>query len=304
MSEIAKFWSRGCLQSSIIRAIATVIVIPLWCGLILLPLAIVGNDPNASIWWLIVPAVLFLLITVGGGLGVAAWVIWGRHRQLDAAFTPLGLSGQMYHLLHRQYHGTVQARQVGAYFSRGPLIELEISTPLQTRFGVSGDNTDTAFFARLLNRQPLSFSDPDLEELLLFALDEDWMRTLLAVPEVKDLLLRLVAFEGAFARKHVTLRPGALCLQLYGSRRLLEFKANVELAQVQQWFDDLLALARAAENLPAPQHTDEETSAERLARSMRRPASFWIVAAVVVGVVLCPAVIAAIVAVSFLLLTR
>jgi hypothetical protein len=303
MSEMTRGLSRGCLRASVIRVIAVIIVIPLWCALIFVPLTVVTRNPDASIWWLIVPAVLFLLVTVGGGCAVAAWVIWRRIRQLDAAFTPLGLTGQMYHLLHRQYHGILAGRQVGAYFTRGPLLELEAGTSLQTRFGMSRDDVDTAFFARLFNRQPMSLTDPVLDDLLVFPLDEDWMRALLAVPEAQDLLRRLVSFDGAFVRRHVLLRPGALTLQLYGSRRLLEFKANVEPDQVRQWFDDLLALASIAESLREPQQTSEETSVERLARSMRKPsATLWIAAAVVVGVVLCPTAIVAVVIALYLVL--
>mgnify|MGYP001112698118 CR=1 FL=1 len=82
----------------------------------------------------------------------------------------------------------------------------------------------------------------------------------------------------------------------------LEFNANVEPAQVQQWFDDLLALASIAESLPAPQTTAQETSVERLAHSMRKPsATLWIAAAVVVGVVLCPTSIIAVATVIYLL---
>jgi hypothetical protein len=149
----------------------------------------------------------------------------------------------------------------------------------------------------------MSLTDPVLDDLLVFPLDEDWMRALLAVPEAQDLLRRLVSFDGAFVRRHVLLRPGALTLQLYGSRRLLEFKANVEPDQVRQWFDDLLALASIAESLREPQQTSEETSVERLARSMRKPsATLWIAAAVVVGVVLCPTAIVAVVIALYLVL--
>jgi hypothetical protein len=148
----------------------------------------------------------------------------------------------------------------------------------------------------------MSLTDPAPDGLLVFPLDEDWMRALLTVPETQDLLRRLVNFEGAYVRRHVLLRPGTLSLQLYGSRRFLEFNANVEPAQVQQWFDDLLALASIAESLPAPQQTAEETSVERMARSMRKPsATLWIAAAVIVGVVLCPASIIAVATAIYLL---
>jgi hypothetical protein len=284
MSTMLSEAGRGCGRSLVIQVIAVVIVVPLACLLIFLPLSFVSRS-NLSIWYLIIPASLFLLILFGGGAGAMAFVFTRRARHLDTVFTPLGLTGQLYQMFFRQYHGSVEGREVGVYLYRGPSLELDISTSLQTRLGVTQQQRDTLFLARLFNREPLSLTDPALDGLTVFALDEDWTRKLLARPGVPELLQRLAAFESSFTRRHVLLRPGWIRLHLFGSRNLLDFKFDITPEQGRQWLDDLATLARIAESLPAPQITDEESSAERLASSLRNR-SPYLVPAITVGVIL------------------
>ena len=266
MSTIFHEYGRGCGRSYIIQLVSAAIVIPLACVLIFVPLAFVGRG-GQSIWFLIIPAGLFLFLLFGGGLAAIVVVVYRRTRQLDALFTPLGLTGSLYQMFFRQYHGTVGGRDIGVYFRRGPLLEIEVSTRLQTRLGVARQEADTLFFSRLLNREPMPLTDSALEGLAAFPLDEDWTRRLLARPEVPELLQQLVAFEGFFVRRSVLLQPGWLRLQLYGNRNLFRFGMTEE--QTRQWIDDLLNLVRIAEGLPTPQVAAEESSAERLARSIR-----------------------------------
>ena len=266
MSTMIQEYGRGCGRSMVIQLIAVAIVVPLACVLIFIPLGFVGRG-GQSIWFLIIPAGLFLFILFGGGLAFVAVVMYRRIRQLDALFTPLGLTGSLYQMFFRQYHGTVEGRDVGVYFRRGPLLEMEVSTHLQTRLGVARQEGDTLFLSRLLNREPMSLTDRALEGLAAFPHDEDWARMLFARPEVPDLLQRLLAFDGPFVRRNVILQPGWFRLQLFGNRNLFRFRMPQE--QAQQWFDDLLNLVRIAEGLPAPQVAAEESSAERLARSVR-----------------------------------
>ena len=72
--------------------------------------------------------------------------------------------------------------------------------------------------------------------------------------------------------------------------------------QTRQWFDDLLNVARIAEGLSAPQVTAEESSAERLARSIRGR-NPYLIPAIVVGVVLLITVCAVAIGAAALLLT-
>ena len=97
MAGVLREGQRGCWRSLTIQLIAIGIVVPLGCGLIFVPLWLVGRF-DLSIWWLIVPAALFLLILIGGSVGLLGFVVYRRTRQLDEAVRPLGLTGSTYQL--------------------------------------------------------------------------------------------------------------------------------------------------------------------------------------------------------------
>jgi hypothetical protein len=183
---------------------------------------------------------------------------------MDAAFTPLGLSGQMYLLNGRQYHGTHIGRQVDAYFYRGPTLDLYVSTPVKTRLSVGvRDRVGTAI-ARAFNREPSDPGDPELSHLSLYALDEAWARDLLADRTAKAALLRLTKDEGPYELRQFHLQPGALQLRLYRTSQ-----SHITFENVELWVNDLLAIARAAEGMAPPQQTAEATPLERTVQSNR-----------------------------------
>jgi hypothetical protein len=300
MSKLLKAWSLGYVRSYVLGLIAPAIVLPLGCVCVLIPLWLV-TESDASIWVLIISSSLYFLILVGGGLGVAGWVLHRRKRRLDTAFTPLGLVGKRYLLTGRQYHGTVEGRQVSARFYRGPMLELHLGTSLQTRFGVAEEGSTTLALAGLFGRQRLAMDDPDLSGLHIFALDEGWTHSLLADPEARTLIQRLMRAGESWALvRQVVLGPGALRLRLYRSKRLFKYEITPE--EAQRWLDDLLALARIAEGLPAPTVTAEESSAERLVRSGGASRIGLTIAALLVGVPTCVLALGA--AVFFVWATR
>jgi hypothetical protein len=205
---------------------------------------------------------------VGGVIFPVGVVLW-RKAGLDGLFVPLGLTGKAYQTQFRQYHGEVQGRQVDVYFHRGPVLEIEVNTTIQTRLGVTDRQSDTRFFASLMGRQPLVFDDPSLDNLTVFAADETWARSLLAFPEAVELLRRLTSLGSSiFTRQQVVLRPGTFALMLSGNRRL--FKLDLSPQQVQAWLDDLLNLVQTTERLPTPQVTAELTSAEQSILKLRQ----------------------------------
>ena len=267
MSKFLQAISKDYARGLVITLISVLVVVPLSCVLVFIPLGVVTRS-NASIWWLIVPVGLFLLIMLGGGWGAIGWSFYRRKRWLDSVFTPLGLTGSTYTISGRQYRGTVQGREVTTRFYRGPTLDLYISTPLQTRLGIAAKSQVGLAVAGLFNRQALPLEDPDLDALSVFALDENWGHSLLADPEAKALLQRLMKAGDSWAlMQQVHLQPGALYMRLYRNKNL--FKYGFTLEEVQQRLDDLMALARIAESLPAPQVTAEETAAEQLVRSGR-----------------------------------
>jgi hypothetical protein len=291
MSKLLKAWSLASIRSVIVALLATAIVLPLGCVCIFIPLWLV-TELDVGIWVLILSASLYLLILNGGVLGAAIWILRRRQRRLDAVFTPLGLEGQRYMLTGRQYHGAVEGRPVSVRFYRGPMLELHLGTSLQTRFGVAEEGSTTLGLARLLGRQPLALDDPALRGLHVFALDEGWARSLLARPQAQALARRLLSAGESWALvRQVVLGPGALRLRLYHNKRLFTYDVTPE--EARRWLEDLLALVRVAEALPAPAVTAEESTAERLVRTGGASRVGLIVVALLVGLPTCVLAVAA-----------
>jgi hypothetical protein len=291
MSKLLKASALAYGRSFIVALIAPAVVLPLGCVFVFIPLWLV-TEFDLSIWVLILSASLYVLILNGGVVGTLAWVLHRRKRWLDAVFTPLGLDGRRYMLTGRQYHGTVDDREVSARFYRGPMLELHLGTPLQTRLGVAEPGSTTRPLARLWGRLPLALDDPGLSGLVVFALDEGWARSLLAEPEARGLIQRLMRAGESWALvRQVVLGPGAFRLRLYQSKRLFGFEITAE--EAQRWLADLLALARIAEGLPGPTVTDEESAAERLVRSGGASRVGLLIVALLVGVPTCVLALAA-----------
>ncbi|RLC57318.1 MAG: hypothetical protein DRI80_15130 [Chloroflexota bacterium] len=287
VGELFRSWFRGWL----IYLVSAAIVVPLGCLLVFLPLGLVTRY-DASIWVLIIPAALFFLILVGGGFGFLFWAIRRRAAQLDAAFTPLGLTGRREMLTMRSYHGEFRGREAHVHFRRGPTLEIYLGTPLQTRLSVDEPDRATTALAGWVNRHPLTLADPALGGLRVFALDEAWTRSLLADPRTPGLLQRLIKFEGPFLVRQVQLMPGSLVLRLHYSKRWLAFDVEVEPEQARQWFEDLAALADVAEALPPPQVTAEASALEQTLRTRRRDIWRWaliILFGALFGIPLCVA---------------
>lgn len=248
MSRMLKAWSLDTARSCLLGLIAPAIVLPLGCVCIVIPLWLV-TEFDASIWVLIVSSILYFLVLVGGGIGATVGVLLRRKRRLDAAFTPLGLTGGRHMLTGRQYQGVVDGRRVSARFYRGPTLEVRLGTPLRTHFGVAEEGATTLPLARLAGRQPLELEAPGLSGLHVFARDEGWARSLLADPEARTRIRQLMnAAEDWALVRQVILEPGVFCLRLYRSRRLFKYEIRPE--DVRQWLDDLQALARIAESAP------------------------------------------------------
>ena len=295
MSTIGKDIAGGCGRAMVIRVVAILIVVPLGCLLIFGPMYLV-TSLGMPTWILIASSVLFLVLIFGGGAGYVAFVLHRRKAMLDAAFAALGLEGGVYQTWFRQYHGTVEGRQVDVYLQRGPLLSVEIGTPLHTRLGVTGPQADTRVLARLFGREPLAVDDPAARDLTVFPHDEAWTRALLADSRAVELLRRLTATDAQFTRQQVHLRPGAFSLMLSGNRKLFDFQ--VAPAQATRWLDDLLALAHIAESLPAPQITAELSSAERLMQKTRQSNPYlalWVGLGALVFILVCGGLIAALV---------
>jgi len=300
MSELVRGAQRGCLRALSIRVLAILVVVPLGCLLILLPAYLV-MQMDLSIWVLVISSALYLLILFGGGGGLLAFTVYRRSRHLDALFTPLGLHGSLYQFFFRQYHGRIGDRHVSAYFFRGPTLDIEVGTSLQTRLTVTERDVDTSVLARTFGKEPLSIADERLSDLIIFGIDEKWARALLREEGVSDLLHQLIRFEGPFVRRQVLLGPARLRLRLFGNRNLFRFDLKPE--QAERWVRGLLTLIKMAETVPDPEVLSEETGAERLATSIRQRSPYTWMAITLVAILAIYACAGAVGVATFLFLT-
>ncbi|HET89865.1 MAG TPA: hypothetical protein ENN99_03870 [Chloroflexi bacterium] len=266
MSTIGKDVARGCGRAVIVRLLAIAIGLPLGCTLVFTILWLVNTlYGRVSPGLLIGGGVVLGLLPFGGGAAVLGLVVYRRKQKLDAIFCPLGLQGQTYLSFFRQYHGMVNGRQVAVYLARGPRMEIEVSTALQTRLGVTGPHGDTRFLAGLVNKSPLPVADPSLT---VFPHDEAWARALFDDPEAVEIFRRLTTLESIFTRQQVIVRPGTFQLLLSGSTQWLGFDPDPAL--MQRWVHDLLRLVQIAERLPAPTTKAELSSLEQRAYRVRQ----------------------------------
>ncbi len=266
MATVTRDIGMGCKRGIVVQLISVAIGLPLGlCGVGTTLWLVTTFDFSPGV--LVVVALLWLTPLL---IGVAFLFGTAKHRasKLDALFVPLGLEGTAYMSFFRQYHGTVYGRQTDVYLWRGPFLQIEIETPLRTRFGITEHQTDTTFFADLAGKTPLALADPELAALSVFPLDETWTRALLADSSATGALRRLTQLGSTvFTRQQVILRPGTLFLLLSGNRRM--FGIDITAEQAKLWVDDLIRVVQAAEALPAPQITEELSSAEQFAQRLR-----------------------------------
>jgi hypothetical protein len=226
---------------------------------------------------------IFYTLFVLGLVGLTVLVIRQRARVLDATFAALGLSGSAYAFSGRQYHGQIEERTVHLAYFMPPLIYRAgfRRTRIERTHTLTVERTASpaliASFARhqvekLAVDQPLykkpqvdvatrvyefpilEIKDPDLMHLRVHPSDEGGARALLASPEAKAALLRLLgAFDETWRveQRFIALRPDAIQLEIihYVTSDIIAPPAfNAE--NVRGWIEALDALVDVAEALP------------------------------------------------------
>ncbi len=275
----------------IVSALSTFIAVPLVCVCVFIPAGVFLSTPNASVWTLIIPAGLLCLLIVVGPVVTLLLTMYQRKRWLDTILAPYGLQGQTYGLSGREYRGTVEGREVIVRFARGPAFSLYVSAPAQTRVAFSHAGMVMAPLAKAVNYHPLAFGAPELAAFSISALEDSWLRELLAVHEVRAALVRLMqAAESWALLQQVIISPNFVKLWLYKNKNLWRYDISPE--EAQQWLSDLLLLARAIECVPSPRQPVTESSLETFVRRGGMDRWVWVVIIVlVVGMPLCGALV-------------
>ncbi len=252
MSRFAKAWAGDQARGAIILLISVVIGLPIACAGIAAAV-VLGNllyemGMDSAMPWILIGGSLLcsgaLLALMGG---VFAWTLSRRKRWLDAVFAPLGLKGSSYMLTGQRCQGMLDGRHVDVRFVKGPMLTLYVSTPLATRLAVAEQDAVIGGFLG----QALDTGDPDYASFTVYPRDPRWARALLADPEAKAALLRLMNASQWALIHQVILEQGQWFLRLYRNKSLFQYAIAPE--EARQWFDDLLTLVRVGESLPPPQ---------------------------------------------------
>ena len=271
-NRLFKAWGAGCARSAAIQIVTVVVVLCVFTGLIMItmamPLPPAWEDYRPILWAFGFVAFLGLFTVLA-----VVWLLWSkgqRAAQFDSAFATLGLTGSNYMLNGRQYHGQVNGRQVDIYFYRGPILDIYVAAPLNTRMGVGMPSGLGKAAAGMLNRQPLQAGHPELSDLVIYPIDERWGRELLDDPMARAAIRRLMEAPGSYEIRNLLFQPESIQVQAHHIH-----PSRITLEAARQWINDLLALAEIAERLPAPTVTAQASGAERTIRSDRNRL-YWI----------------------------
>jgi hypothetical protein len=198
----------------------------------------------------------FLMAAMAVGIGLFR-IVTRRNRNLDAAFTPLGLRVERVGMVQRGFVGDVLGRPVHGWFSKGPQLELYVGARLGRRVGIGRTNVLSRGVGRALAKESAEVG----EGLQAWSDNAEEASRLLALAGVRESIVALCTdLPGAATQLHIT--PDALKLHVRYFM-LDEWSGESDLTpdRVQHWMTQLIALAEALETLPPG--NDEETPLER-----------------------------------------
>jgi hypothetical protein len=213
---------------------------------------------------------VILFVLVVAFLFTVPLVIWliiitRRAWALDAIFKPLGLEGRTYMLYGRQFHGMVNGRELDVYIFRGPTVELHLKTSVQASLNVFDKNSISVSTACAFDKRPLSSSDPALNHLVIYTIDESWAYQLLEQEQSVEAIHALMSQGADWAIfRRVELLPGEVHLNLNCSKSW--WNNPIDEGKVRAWLTSMHVLAKIAESLPAPEVRAKPTDHTRQSR--------------------------------------
>jgi hypothetical protein len=262
-SKIIRSWGAACVRQTLLAVIILLIMVAGLVGLAILSVLLPITERQRIYLW--VGGLLLLLFVM-----IALIFIWSsrtiqrRATLLDETFGLLGLTGRAYLWNGRQYHGSLNGRQVDVYFYRGPSLAIYIASPLHTRLGIGLKGRFSQLASRVINRPELVSSDPELAHLGIYPLDQRWGMDLLANTQAKAAILRLTSAGSDFEIRNLLFQPEALQFQIHRINSRTITAENLRI-----WVNDLFDLVEIAESLPAPTVTALASAMERTTRLNR-----------------------------------
>lgn len=263
MNKLLNAWGMSYLRGCVLQLVVSILVVALSVPCVFAPLYFANNTRNnaTAFWIMVIPMSAFVLLLLGGSVGVATFFLMRRASQLDEAFKPLGLEGKVHLTNGRQYHGTVQGRRVDIYFYRGPTLEIFVEANVKSRIGIGAKSSIGAAVAGMINRQPLELGDADYAAFNIYANDPQWARDIFSDSTFKQSSIRLATNPTSYGLYNVIIAPGGVKIQ----RRYIPTNA-ITPESAREWINDLIAIARIVEAQPAPQKVEEESASSRKMR--------------------------------------
>lgn len=271
----AKDLQQGCLY----QFIAAVTGIPIIIFLVVIPFRFAASPEVSAgefLFIVVLPATLFLVVTIGGGWAAVLLYIRQQAAWVDKIYTSFSLRASRLNITGRQYHGEIRGREVDVLYSRGPILTIYISTRVMTRLSVSDSEDIIRGIANIFHQEPISLGE---EGLTIYAHEAAWAQEFLGVPEVRELLKGLIFEQHPFLVRQVLIIPGRLMLRYYRSKQGADFEFTVE--QATRWMDELLQLADFADAQPTPQKTVPVSEIHEKARRKTNDSLGWVIAGVI-----------------------
>lgn len=279
---------RGCVAQLAILA-ATALVCTIIFGLVFAA----GSLAPAGTARIAVAGITLLVLVFAFAGSMIAFAA-RQTRVFDAAFAGLGVTASGAFVNLREFHGVWQGRELDALYSRrGPLLELHVGARLHGALAVGSRTAAGEVLRGLVGAAPVALADPAFADLVVSSPDPAWAARVLAVPAVREGVLRAVVDPSGRELRVVALRPGAVRL----TRRY--FEAPQAVAEVAPMVAHLAALAAAVEQLPPPAVPVALSPLERAARKAPGALAGKLVLAIVGGLLALVVVLtAAVLAVS------
>ena len=165
---------------------------------------------------------------------------------LDQVMQPFQFSASNSQVFGRQYHGLIHGRLVDNYITRGPKVDIRVSTTLQTRFRIAKKSTEL-----IQSKQEIQNTIGKNQELSFSSADPAWLQQKINDSAAAELVSSLMNHGAGWAIfREIILQPGDITLFLYRSRNT--FSSDLLTGEFETWLDHLQQLAEKLEQLPQP----------------------------------------------------
>ena len=197
-------------------------------------------------------------------------VVSRRTRALDAVFAPLALSPVRVGVVQRGFIGEHLGREVHAWFSKGPKLELYLSCRSGRRIGVGASNPLSRGVGKVLGKDAL----PVAEGLGAWSADPVWARAWLDEPGVRPALESLCgSLPGA--NMQVILAPSSVRIQcMYFAMRDWTGESDLSPELIGELLAGLSILADSVER--HPRGPESEGRLEAVVHTDRARMSRWV----------------------------